>query len=151
MDATIFSFLLVQLQLICVIVVSGFLIQSKFSIDVHDRYHALKTQFLIIFVLCNLSIYGMVSGKKKTGALVNVRDFEMGFVRFIREFFVRQGIGLIGTVYHRIPGGVGVTPCFLNTILTTGSGRFIWPGYIQNFCGVCLPSDDIKRMLIGVK
>ena len=151
MDATIFSFLQVLLQLICVIVVSGFLTQYKFSIDVPDRYHSLKTQFLLIFVLCNLSIYGIVSGIKKTGALINVRDFEMGFVRFIRRFLVGPGIGLIGTVFHRIPRGVGVTPCFLNTILTTGSGRFIWPGYIQNFCGVCLQSDDITRMVIQVE
>ena len=151
MDATIFSFLLVLLQLICVIFVASFLTRSRFSIDIPDSYHAVKTQFLRIFVLCNIWICGMICGIKMTGALVNVRDFGQRVVRFIGRLVVGPSVGLNGEVYRRFSGGVTVIPCVLVTILTTGSGGFIWPWHIQNFCGVCLKSEDITQMVTRVK
>jgi len=65
MGATIFSSLLVLLQLICVIVVvvvACLLIRSRFVIDVSDGRPAVKWQIILLLVFGFLSIYSTVSG-----------------------------------------------------------------------------------------
>jgi len=61
MYATIFSSLLVLIQLIGVIVVvTCLLTRSRFLIDLHDDHPAVKTQMRPILVFGILSIYGTV-------------------------------------------------------------------------------------------
>ena len=73
MDATIFSCLLVLLQLIGVILVVACLhTRSRSIIDVHDCHPAEKTQIIPNLVFGILSIYGTICDVKMSGALVNV-------------------------------------------------------------------------------
>ena len=75
MYATIFSFLLVLLQLIVMIVVATcILTRSRFVIDLHDDHPAEKTQSIPNLVFGILAIYCIVSDVKMPGALVIVRE-----------------------------------------------------------------------------
>ena len=151
MYATIFSFLLVLLQLICVIVVACLLTMSRFSIDMPDGHHTLKMQFLLILILCTLSIYGTVSSVEMPSALVNLLDFGPMVASLIRGLVVGQGTGLIGVAFRWSAGAVIAIPCFLATIPALLSGGIIWLGFIQKFCGCFPQSDDISLMATRVK
>ncbi|MDO8873408.1 MAG: SpoIIE family protein phosphatase [Methanoregula sp.] len=137
MAATIFSSLLVLLQLICVIVVVAYLLtRSKLFIDVLDGHPAIKTQIILILVFGILSIYGTVSGVEMLGAIVNVRDLGPMVAGLIGGPVVGLGAGLIGAAYRGSLGGVTVVPCSLATILAGLFGGIIWLWFKRKFCGI---------------
>jgi sigma-B regulation protein RsbU (phosphoserine phosphatase) len=137
MGATIFSSLLVLLQLICVIVVVAYLLtRSRFFVNVLDGHPAVKTQIILILVFGLLSIYGTISGVEMLGAIINVRDLGPMVAGLIGGPFVGLGAGLIGAAYRGSLGGVTVIPCTLATILAGLLGGIIWLGFKRKFCGI---------------
>jgi sigma-B regulation protein RsbU (phosphoserine phosphatase) len=137
MAATIFSSLLVLLQLICVIVVVAYLLtRSKLFLEVLDGHPAVKTQIVLILVFGILSIYGTVSGVEILGAIVNVRDLGPMVAGLIGGPVVGLGAGLIGAAYRWSLGGFTVVPCSTATILAGLFGGLIWLGYKRKFCGI---------------
>jgi sigma-B regulation protein RsbU (phosphoserine phosphatase) len=137
MAATIFSSLLILLQLICVIVVVAYLLtRSRLFVDVLDGHPAKKTQIILMFFFGVLSIYGTVSGVEMLGAIVNVRDLGPMVAGLIGGPVVGLGAGLIGAAYRWSLGGFTVVPCSFATILAGLFGGLIWLGYKKKFCGI---------------
>jgi phosphoserine phosphatase RsbU/P len=137
MDATIFSSLLVMLQLICVIVVVAYLLtQSKLFLEVLDGHPTIKTQIILILVFGILSIYGTVNGVEMLGAIVNVRDLGPMLAGLLGGPLVGLGAGLIGAAYRGTLGGVTVVSCSLATVLAGLFGGLIWMACKRRFCGI---------------
>ena len=137
MDATIFSSLLVLLQLICVIVVVAYLLtRSKLFLEMLDGKPAIRTQLILILIFGALSIYGTVSGVEVLGAIVNVRDLGPMVAGLIGGPVVGVGAGLIGAAYRMSLGGVTVIPCSLATILAGLFGGLIWLACKRKFPGI---------------
>ncbi|MDP3565462.1 MAG: LytS/YhcK type 5TM receptor domain-containing protein, partial [Methanoregula sp.] len=137
MDATIFSSLLVMLQLICVIVVVAYLLtRSRLFLEVLDGHPTIKTQIILILVFGILSIYGTVNGVEMLGAIVNVRDLGPMLAGLLGGPLVGLGAGLIGAAYRGTLGGVTVVSCSLATVLAGLFGGFIWMACKRRFCGI---------------
>jgi phosphoserine phosphatase RsbU/P len=137
MAATIFSSLLVMLQLICVIVVVAYLLtRSRFFLEVLEGHATIKTQIILILVFGILSIYGTVNGVEMLGAIANVRDLGPMVAGLIGGPFVGLGAGLIGAAYRGTLGGVTVVSCSLATVLAGLFGGLIWLACKRKFCGI---------------
>lgn len=137
MAATIFSSLMVMLQLICVIVVVAYLLtRSKFFLDFLDGHSTIKTQIILILIFGLLSIYGTVNGVEMLGAIVNVRDLGPMLGGLIGGPFVGLGAGLIGAAYRGTLGGITVVSCSIATVLAGLFGGLIWLWCKRKFCGI---------------
>ncbi|PKL68447.1 MAG: stage II sporulation protein E [Methanomicrobiales archaeon HGW-Methanomicrobiales-1] len=137
MDATIFSSLLVLLQLSCVIVVVAYLLtRRKLFIEVLDGHPAIKTQIVLILVFGALSVFGTISGVEVLGAIINVRDLGPMVAGLIGGPVVGVGAGLIGAAYRWSLGGFTVIPCTTATILAGLFGGLIWLACKRKFCGM---------------
>lgn len=127
MATTVFSSLLVLLQMMCVIVVVAYLLtRSRFFLAVLEGHPALKIQAFLILVFGILSIYGTVSGVEILGAIVNVRDLGPMVGGLVGGPVVGLGAGLIGAAYRASLGGFTVVPCVTATILAGLFGGIIW-------------------------
>lgn len=127
MATTVFSSLLVLLQVMCVIVVVAYLLtRSRFFISVLKGHPTLKMQLLLIAIFGILSVYGTVSGFEIAGARINVRDLGPIMGGLIGGPVVGLGAGLIGAAYRASLGGFTVVPCVTATILAGLFGGLIW-------------------------
>jgi len=127
MASTIFTTLLVLLQLMCVIVVAAYLLtRSKFFSSVLDGHPVLKVQAFLILFFGALSIYGTVGGVEVLGAIINVRDLGPMVGGLVGGPVVGLGAGLIGAAYRASLGGFTVVPCVTATILAGLFGGIIW-------------------------
>jgi len=131
MAETIFTTLLVLLQMICVIVVVAYLLtRSKIFADVLDGRMVVKTQLILIAVFGALSVYGTISNVQIPGAIVNVRDLGPMVGGLVGGPVVGIGAGLIGAAYRFSLGGFTVVPCTIATVLAGIFGGLIW--YLNN-------------------
>ena len=139
MDLTIFSTLLVLLQIICVIVVVAYLLtRSRLFNEVLDGHPTIKTQVVLVVVFGALSIYGTVAGVEIPGAIVNVRDLGPMVGGLVGGPAVGLGSGLIGALYRYSLGGFTVVPCTLATILAGLFGGLIWFLNKRKFIGITI-------------
>lgn len=137
MVATIFSSLLVLLQLSCVIVVVAYLLtRRKLFIEVLDGHPTIKTQIILILVFGALSVFGTISGVEVLGAIINVRDLGPMVAGLIGGPVVGVGAGLIGAAYRWSLGGFTVIPCSTAPILAGLLGGLIWLACKRKFCGI---------------
>jgi sigma-B regulation protein RsbU (phosphoserine phosphatase) len=128
MAAMILDFLLVLLQLLCVIAaVACVLTRSRFFSSVLDGHPALKVQILLVCVFGALSVYGSISGDGLLpGAIINFRDFGPMAGGLVGGPMVGLGAGLIGAAYRGTLGGVTVIASVTATILAGLFGGLIW-------------------------
>ncbi|MCX6697181.1 MAG: SpoIIE family protein phosphatase, partial [Methanoregula sp.] len=137
MATSIFTTLLVLLQMMCVIVVVAYLLtRSRIFFDMLDGRTSLKVQLLLILIFGALSIYGTVSGVDVLGAIVNVRDLGPMVGGLIGGPVVGLGAGLIGAAYRSTLGGVTVVPCTIATILAGLFGGLIWLANHKRFVDI---------------
>ena len=137
MEYSIFSSLLVLLQLIGVIIVVAYLLtRSRIFPEILDGYPTLKTQIVMILLFGALSIYGTLSGIDFLGAQVNVRDLGPMLAGLLGGPWVGLGAGLIGAAHRMTMGGFTVYACSLATILAGLFGGLIWLFFKRKFAGI---------------
>jgi sigma-B regulation protein RsbU (phosphoserine phosphatase) len=137
MATSIFTTLLVLLQMMCVIVVVAYLLtRSRIFSDLLDGRTTIKIQLLLIVVFGALSIYGTVSGVDVLGAIVNVRDLGPMVGGLIGGPVVGLGAGLVGAAYRSTLGGITVVPCTIATILAGLFGGLIWLANHRRFVDI---------------
>ncbi|MEN6611504.1 MAG: SpoIIE family protein phosphatase [Methanoregulaceae archaeon] len=133
----IFSWTLVLLQMICVIVVFAYLFtRSRFFAEILDGHPAIKTQILMVVIFGIISIYGTISGISFFGAIVNVRDLGPMAGGLVGGPFVGLGAGLIGAAYRATLGGPTVISCTLATVIAGILGGIIYLLNHRKFIGV---------------
>jgi sigma-B regulation protein RsbU (phosphoserine phosphatase) len=139
MESTILSYLLVLIQLICVIIVVAYLLtRSRIFSEVLDGHPAVKTRVIIILVFGALSVYGTISDVEFMGAIVNVRDLGPMLAGLLGGPVVGVGAGLIGAAYRLSLGGFTVYPCSLATVLAGLFGGIIWLACKRRFAGITI-------------
>jgi phosphoserine phosphatase RsbU/P len=139
MEFSIFSSLLVLLQLICVIIVVAYLLtRSRIFPEVLDGHPSIKTQIILILVFGGLSIYGTISGVEFMGAIVNVRDLGPMLAGLLGGPWVGLGAGLIGAAYRMTLGGFTMYSCSLATVFAGLFGGLIWIACNRKFAGVTI-------------
>jgi sigma-B regulation protein RsbU (phosphoserine phosphatase) len=139
MEYSIFSSLLVLLQLIGVIVVVAYLLtRSRIFPEILDGHPALKTQIILILLFGALSIYGTLSGIGFLGAQINVRDLGPMLAGLLGGPLVGLGAGLIGATHRMTLGGFTMYPCSLATILAGLFGGIIWLARKRQFAGITI-------------
>jgi phosphoserine phosphatase RsbU/P len=139
MEYSIFSSLLVLLQLISVIVVVAYLLtRSRIFPEILDGHPTLKTQIIMILLFGALSIYGTLSGIDFLGATANVRDLGPMLAGLLGGPWVGLGAGLIGAAHRMALGGFTVYACSLATILAGLFGGLIWLAQKRKFAGTTI-------------
>ena len=139
MDFSIFSSLLVLLQLICVIIVAAYLLtRSRLFAEVLDGHLTVRTQGILIAFFGILSVYGTLSGVEFMGAIVNVRDLGPMVAGLVGGPVVGIGAGLIGAVHRLTLGGFTVYSCSLATVLAGLFGGLIWLLSKRSFPGILI-------------
>jgi sigma-B regulation protein RsbU (phosphoserine phosphatase) len=139
MEFTPFSYLLVLIQLISVIIVVAYLLtRSRIFSEVLDGHPAVKTQVVLILVFGALSVYGTISGIEFMGAVINVRDLGPMLAGLLGGPLVGVGAGLIGAAYRVSLGGFTVYACSLATVLAGLFGGIIWLARGRQFAGITI-------------
>ena len=136
MDTSIFSSLLVLLQLICVIIVVAYLLtRSRIFPEILDGNTGFKTQILLVLIFGALSIYGTLSGVVFLGAPINVRDLGPMLAGLLGGPWVGLGAGLIGAAHRMTMGGFTMYACSIATVFAGLFGGLIWLYHKRKFCG----------------
>ena len=139
MDASIFSSLLVLLQLICVIIVVAYLLtRSRIFPEILDGYPTVKTQIIMVLLFGALSIYGTLSGIQFLGAPINVRDLGPMLAGLLGGPWVGLGAGLIGAVHRMSLGGFTMYACSIATVFAGIFGGIIWLAHRRKFAGTTI-------------
>lgn len=139
MDYSIFSSLLVLLQLICVIIVVAYLLtRSRIFPEILDGHPTLKTQVILILLFGALSIFGTLSGIDFLGARTNVRDLGPMLAGLLGGPWVGLGAGLIGAAHRLTLEGFTVYACSLATVFAGLFGGLIWLASRRKFAGTTI-------------
>jgi sigma-B regulation protein RsbU (phosphoserine phosphatase) len=139
MEFSIFSSLLVLLQLICVIIVVAYLLtRSRIFPEILDGHPSIKTRVILILVFGALSIYGTISGIEFLGAIVNVRDLGPMLAGLLGGPWVGLGAGLIGAAHRMTLGGFTMYSCSLATVFAGLFGGLIWLACRRKFAGITI-------------
>ena len=139
MDASIFSSLLVLLQLICVIIVVAYLLtRSRIFPEILDGYPTVKTQIIMVLLFGALSIYGTLSGIQFLGAPINVRDLGPMLAGLLGGPWVGLGAGLIGAIHRLSLGGFTMYACSIATVFAGIFGGIIWLAHRRKFAGTTI-------------
>ncbi|NMB78866.1 MAG: SpoIIE family protein phosphatase [Methanomicrobiales archaeon] len=139
MDFTIFSSLLVLLQLIAVIIVVAYLLtRSRIFPEILDGKPTFRTQIILILLFGALSIYGTLSGIDFLGAKINVRDLGPMLAGLLAGPYVGIGAGLIGAAHRLTLGGFTVYSCSIATVFAGLFGGLIWLQQKKKFAGTTI-------------
>jgi sigma-B regulation protein RsbU (phosphoserine phosphatase) len=139
MEYSIFSSLLVLLQIIGVIVVVAYLLtRSRIFPEILDGHPALKTQVIMVLLFGVLSMYGTVSGIDFLGARINVRDLGPMLAGLLGGPWVGLGAGLIGAAHRLTLEGFTVYSCSLATVFAGLFGGLIWLYSGRKFAGTTI-------------
>jgi len=136
MDFSILTQLNVLLQLMCVIIVTAYLLtRSRIFPEVLDGHPGIKTQIILILLFGALSVYGTISGIDFLGSVVNVRDLGPMLAGLLAGPWVGIGAGLIGAAYRFSMGGLTVYSCSVTAVFAGLFGGLIWLYCKRKFAG----------------